>query len=215
MDNTLEQKTMMGLEIVAENVSADDYMEHYAESHHEWVEGNVLKMSPISWTHNSILDYLLILLKTFISAKNIRGKIGHDTFVMRLDAVNSRREPDLMVILGDNLDNLKETYMDGPADICIEIVSPGTVQNDYGAKLVEYEKGGVQEYWILDPIRRDTRFLRLNAEGVYQSVALDDEGHYSTPLLLGLKLHVPTLWQEELPDIAAIWAYIQQLTQSS
>lgn len=211
MEGTLEAKTLYGLEIVATEVSDEDYMEQYAESRHEWVEGIVLKMSPVSMKHYEIAIYVLDLLRAFLSVAGIPAKTVQAPFVMRLDAVNSRREPDLMVILGENLANLKDTYMNGPADICIEIVSPGTDKNDYGAKLVEYEKGGVQEYWILDPIRKDTRFLRLNSERVYQSVTLDGEGNHATPLLPGLKLHVPTLWQEQLPDISAILAHVQDL----
>jgi hypothetical protein len=33
-------------EIVAVSISAEEYMEQYAETHHDWVQGVVLRMSP-------------------------------------------------------------------------------------------------------------------------------------------------------------------------
>ena len=94
-------------------------------------------------------------------AYNPIGRVLGEPFVMRLpEFPKRRREPDLMVVLQSNPNKLTETYMDGAADICIEIVSPGTVGTDHGAKLYEYEKGGVQEYWIIDPIRDECRFYR-------------------------------------------------------
>ena len=88
--------------------------------------------------------------------------------------------------------------MVGAADICIEIVSPESVARDYGEKFLEYEKGGVKEYWIVDPTRKICSFHRLE-NAVYKPHNHDTEGNYQSPLLPKLKLHVPTLWQDEIP----------------
>ena len=94
--------------------------------------------------------------------------------------------------------------MIGPADIVIEVVSPESVARDYGEKYQEYEKAKVKEYWIIDPIREETRFNRLNDKGIFVTVLPDANGYYETPLLPGLRVHVPTLWEDSLPDIMAI-----------
>jgi Uma2 family endonuclease len=90
--------------------------------------------------------------------------------------------------------------MIGPADICIEVVSLESVERDYGKKFAEYETGGVKEYWIIDPIRAECRICRLSAEGRYQTQTVDADGNYTTPLLPAFHLHIPTLWQDQLPD---------------
>ena len=115
------------------------------------------------------------------------------------------------MILETNFANLKETYLDGPADICIEIVPPSNPATDYGEKLEEYEKGGVGEYWMFDPLRRASYFYRQQEQGGYLSIAPDADGNYRTPRLPQFVLHVPTLWQDGLPNIVQIMESVQKM----
>lgn len=186
--------------IIATGVSADEYMEKYAEQRAEWVRGYVIQMSPATIKHKLLIGYLYELLRTYLTLSKI-GRLIAENFVMRLDAIEVRREPDIMIVLGDADVRIKETYVDGPADICIEVVSPESGARDYGDKFTEYENGGVREYWIFDPFREEHRFFQRNEEGVFKLVLADDDGNYTSPLLPGLVIHVPTLWEGELPDI--------------
>jgi Uma2 family endonuclease len=187
-------------QILATHVSLADYLEHYAERGCEWVEGTVYKMAPIGLRHENIRDYLRDVFRTYFVFKPV-GIILGEPFVMRLQF---GREPDLMIVLKDNPIQPTETSLNGPANICIEIVSPGTVAVDHGDKFREYEQGGVPEYWILDPIRNETRFYRVNEKGIYIRHAEDEHGDYRTPQLPGFVLHVATLWQDVLPNIVEI-----------
>ncbi|MBC7812456.1 MAG: Uma2 family endonuclease [Burkholderiales bacterium] len=196
--------------ILLSDVSEEDFMELYAQHHCEWVRGYLIKMSPVSLPHDRIVHYVRPLVEAYFSLKPF-GTIVGEPFVMKLEGVRANREPDLQIILGANRDNVKHTKMNGPADICIEVVSPGSVETDYGDKFVEYERGGVKEYWLLDPMRSESNFYRLNDEGVYQRVDVDEDGHYRTPLLPGFALHVETLWETELPDIIAVVQAVQKM----
>lgn len=186
-------------EVVAANVSADDYMEQYAGDFYEWVEGYVVKMAPVTYRHDEITGYDYILLKGYFALNPI-GEVKRAPFVMRVDATNSRREPDLQIILKTNPGQMTETAMIGAADICIEVVSPESVAHDYGEKFVEYEKGGVREYWIFDPIRTEALFYRLGADGKYSLHRPDEQGNYTTPLLPRFRLHAPLHWEDFMPD---------------
>ena len=203
--------TLAAGEIVATGVSADDFLAQYAETFHEWVEGVVIKMSPASQRHTRLMQYLVQWLNAYFALNPI-GEVFSAPFVMRMDG--RFREPDLQIILNDNSGELTDTAMNGPADICIEIVSPESVERDYGAKFNEYEKAGVREYWIIDPIRLRCDFNRLNQTSVYAEINVDDTGHYRTPLLPHLALHVPTLWQDELPDFFAIGQAVQAMFEA-
>src|SRR5215813_6188006 len=90
-------------QIVAHGVSEADYMEDYAEDHHEWVRGYVIKMAPIHLRHDQLLEYLRFLLRFYfqLNRTSITGEIVGDPFVMRLPAIEARREPDLQIILGE------------------------------------------------------------------------------------------------------------------
>ena len=132
-------------EVVATNVSLEDYMEHYAADFCEWVEGVVIKMSG-SLKHNDLIDYLRDLLRFYFGLRAI-GRVISQPFALRLPAFpRRRREPDLMILLKTNASELKDTYLDGAADICIEVVSEESVERDYGVKFHEYERGGVPKY---------------------------------------------------------------------
>jgi len=199
--------------IIAFNVSLEDYMEHYAADHCEWVEGMVIKMSPSSMKHNLLIYFLYQLLQAFFELRPI-GRVIGQPFVMRLpEFPRRRREPDLIVVLDTNSNELKNTFMDGPADICIEVVSEDSVDRDHGDKFSEYEKGGVPEYWIIDPIRKEPRFYRLDENGIYIRQT-EVDGYYRTPALPGLALHIPTLWEENLPGPAATVKAVQAMLET-
>jgi Uma2 family endonuclease len=185
-------------EIVATNVSEKEYLAQYAEHFCEWVRGVVIQMTAVSLEHDRLADYLRDVLKTYLTFNPI-GRIVGAPFVMRFE--ESFREPDLQVILNDNPGRLTATAMIGPADLCIEVVSEESSARDYGDKFAEYEKAGVREYWIIDPLRGEARFHRLQDSKRYALIQPDDGGHYGTPLLPRLALHVPSLWQDPLPNI--------------
>jgi Uma2 family endonuclease len=200
--------------VVATGVSEADYMALYAANFHEWVEGAVIKMSPVTFNHAEMTNYLYILLRVFFQLHPI-GRVVTAPYVMKASPDARRREPDLQIILNSNTGEITPTAMLGAADICIEVVSEGSEEIDYGTKFVEYQNAGVQEYWLFDPLRREYRFFRLNEDKLYISQPLNVHGQYETPLLPGLKVHVATLWQSPLPDPIATVVAVQTMLGSS
>ncbi len=190
--------------LIAENVSAEAYMEHYAEHFCEWVEGRVYTLSPVSEIHDMFTDYLRDWVKAYFILRPI-GVTRAAPFVMEGIKTGRRREPDIQVILNTNPHQLEKTRMLGAADIVIEIISPGTSATDYGEKFLEYEQEGVREYWIFDPERESTTFYRLQATGRFVAVQPDSDGFYRTPLLPDFALPVTSLWDEHLPNMHEIF----------
>ncbi len=201
-------------QIVAKGVSEADYMEHYSEHFYEWVRGFVIKMVPESLKHDRLIGYFRMMFEAYFALNPI-GVVIDAPFVMRLPTVGVNREPDLQIILKSNPAILHETYMDGAADICIEIVSKSNASTDYGDKLEEYEQGGVGEYWIFDPRRKAALFYRMDENGVYISHLTDENGEYRSPRLPKFKINVSVLWEDELPNFFAIASAIQEMLKSS
>ena len=98
---------------------------------------------------------------------------------------------------------LKRKYLDGAADIAVEIVSPESIERDNEIKFGEYEKAGIKECWLIDPQENRAEFYRLNAEGFYRLVETSD-GIFRSDVLPGFFLRVEWLWRENLPTIAAL-----------
>lgn len=209
---TLSPTTAPPTDESAVQVSAEEYMARYAEHHYEWVKGVASKMSPISLRHYLLTTYFQRLLESYFSLNPI-GRVLGEPFVMVLEATESRREPDIQVILSTNPGQLTDTAMIGPADICIEVVSPESGSRDYGDKFIEYEQAGVREYWIIDPVRETCLFYRLQPTAHYAPVQPDEQGIYLTPLLPRLTIHVPSLWQEKLPDVVAVVEMVRGMVE--
>jgi Uma2 family endonuclease len=197
-------------EIIATGVSWEDYLEHYSAHYCEWIEGTVIKMAPASLPHNELVDYVSIFVGAYFELRPI-GQIISSPFVMKMDVIGRSREPDLLIVLKTNPHTLTDTQIDGPADICIEVVSPESGERDHGEKFIEYEKAGVPEYWILDKLRKEARFYHLSESGFYIPQKPDAEGNYRTPALPQFVLHVSTLWQEKLPGPIAIAKAVQSM----
>lgn len=180
----------------------EEFLEWADGTRAEWVDGEVILMSPASEPHQNLNGFLSSLLRYFVEA-NGSGRILIPPFQMKLSARPSGREPDLLFISNDKLSNLKRNYLDGPAGMVVEIVSPDSQARDRGEKFYEYEEGGVLEYWIIDQIRRRAEFYRLQ-EGTYKLIEPDDTGIYRSTVIQGLWLKVDWLWQDPLPTLMSV-----------
>lgn len=65
-----------------------------------------------------------------------------------------------------NRDIIKKDGIHGTPDLIVEVLSPSTAKNDKGYKKELYEKSGVKEYWIVDPVMRSIETYLL-ADGKY------------------------------------------------
>jgi Uma2 family endonuclease len=184
-------------DVIASNVSWDDYMENYAADFAEWIDGAVIKMAPVRLRHNDLSVFLLDLFRELLRRTG-GGKVLIAPFVMRLG--KSSREPDVQVVLSANLARIKDTYVDGAADLVVEIISPDSDSRDRVEKFTEYQTGGVPEYWILDPIYEETLFYQRDEKGFFRRAQLDENSVYHSAVLPRLSLPVEVLWRPNLPD---------------
>lgn len=63
-------------------------------------------------------------------------------------------QPDVIYIANDNSSIIKRHRIEGAPDLVAEILSPNTSANDKIRKKRNYERFGVSEYWIVDPVHR-------------------------------------------------------------
>jgi Uma2 family endonuclease len=122
---------------------------------------------------------------------------------MRLPVRPSGREPDLLFVANEHLDRFRATWIEGPADLVVEIVSPESEERDWETKLGEYAAGGVSEYWVLDRDRREAAFFQLGEDGHYVRVMPEEEAIYHSRTLPGFWLRIDWLWQLPTPDLEA------------
>ena len=188
----------------ATKISYEEFLERIDENQHvEWVDGEVIEMSPISERHEDLSGFLKPLVRHFAEAYNLGVVLG-EPFQMKPALSLPGRAPDFFFVATAHLDRLRSTYLEGPADLVVEIISPESRARDRGDKFFEYEAAGIPEYWLLDPIREQAEFYQLDPGGIYRPAVLDAQGRYQSVVLPGLWLQVSWLWQTPLPPLLSI-----------
>ena len=183
----------------ARGMSYTEFLDWYDEdTRAEWVDGEVVMASPASAAHQILVGFLLNILKIYVEQREL-GQVIAAPFQMKTGPELPGREPDLLFIARENLGRLEGVYLDGPADLAIEVVSPASRLRDRGEKLAEYEMGGVREYWVIDPEEQRADFHVLAADGRYERRRTDEDGIYSSEVITGFRLRESWLWQQPLP----------------
>lgn len=183
-------------------LSYEEFLKLYDEdAHAEWVDGEVIILSPASNRHQDLVRFLTVILNVYVERHNL-GVIRPAPFQMRVGL--SGREPDLLFVAQEHLERLKESYLDGPADLVIEISSPESRLRDRGEKLAEYELAGVREYWLLDPEEKRADFYVLSSDGRYDRRRPQPDGRYRSEVLAGFELDTDWLWRSPLPPVLEV-----------
>jgi len=89
------------------------------------------------------------------------------------DQVDTVVQPDVLIV--SDLEKLDARGMRGAPDWLAEVLSPSTARHDQTVKLAAYERAGVREVWLIDPVDRTLTIYRLEA------------GHYGRATVLELK----------------------------
>lgn len=194
-------------------MSYEDFLDQYADIHAEWVDGRVEFMAAVSYRHDKVSSFLQYLIDAFINIHQL-GELMKDPMQTKLGPDLPGRQPDLMFVRNERKNIIKANFVDGPPDLTVEVVSLESRARDYGDKADEYERAGVGEYWIVDPLRNDALFYQLDDDGLFHRVSPDAEGRYHSTVLPGLILDVALLWVDPLPGIMEAVEIAQAMTTS-
>lgn len=167
----------------------------------EWVDGAIEMASPASLRHQVITQFLTEVFSTYVRLHDL-GRVVTAPFQMKI--TKSGREPDIIFVAKAHLDRLKSIFVDGPADLVVEVVSPESATRDSTTKYAEYSAASIPEYWLIDPRVEEATFYQLDATGrAYQEITPGANGVYHSQALPGFWLRVGWLWEQPLPPTGA------------
>jgi len=72
-------------------------------------------------------------------------------------------EPDILVVCDPG--KITPSHIEGPPDVIVEVLSPGTSARDLRPKKALYERSGVREYLVVDPLEHYAIRFLLGADG--------------------------------------------------
>jgi Uma2 family endonuclease len=107
-------------------------------------------------------------------------------------------EPDLIVVRDDRRPRLGRNYLDGPADVVLEIASESDPGLDVREKLPRYREAGIDESWLVDPFQQS--ILAEVREPAGYLARRFTTGRLGSRVVSGFWIDVGWLWAEPLPS---------------
>ncbi|HYM59950.1 MAG TPA: Uma2 family endonuclease [Thermoanaerobaculia bacterium] len=164
---------------------------------HEIIDGeHYVTPAPFS-KHQDISRNLLVALANYL-AENRSGTVYHapyDVVFSNSDVV----QPDILCFTNEHRRIRTEKNIRGAPDLVIEIISESSRRTDEITKRNLYERFGVAEYWVVDPVVETVKVYRLTGGRYERAAELSNEagGHLETPLLPGFVMDVAAVFREE------------------
>ena len=144
--------------------------------------------------HQVLVGRLHFEIELFLRANPGIGQV----FLSPFDVVFSKWdvvEPDLLFVAADQKGILTDENVQGAPALVVEIASPGTRRRDEQIKRQLFDRGGVREYWIVDPDTQVVRVFRRQPDGALAAIVeFAHETVLTTPLLPGLEIRIDQLF---------------------
>lgn len=161
------------------------------------IDGVIFMASPDNTAANLVNVWLCTLMRIYAQQKDL-GEVFVSRVAFRLDDKNGP-EPDIAFIRKEHRDRIERGRVDGPPDLAVEIVSPDSIDRDYRKKRDQYERFGVEEYWIVDELEECVTLLQLGPDGRYREIA-PENGLLQSRVLPGFALRPEWFWQTPRPS---------------
>ncbi len=142
---------------------------------------NILYMSPApKYTHQRLIALLYKKIDAFVFEKQL-GEVFFSPVDVYLEALTSAVQPDLLFISNANKGILNDDgYIYGVPELVVEVLSSDR-KRDLVLKKNLYERAGVKEYFVVDPITRNLQFFNL--ENQVFKLKYEEIGVFKSPLL--------------------------------
>ena len=204
----LARTTLQGRPVPGVHMTEAEYLNWCDEDvRSEWVDGEIIIMAPANDEHDDLNTWLTTLLRMYVEE--------HDQGIIRanmnvcLSGQRRFRVPDLFFVARDRQHLMRPAFFDGVPDAAVEFVSPDSQSRDRREKYEEYEKAGVREYWIIDPLSKTVELYRLDRKRFGRVSEVNDT--LASSVIRGFHLRPSILWRRPLPKVASV---LRQLASS-
>lgn len=146
-----------------------DFLSWDEGSRYEIFDGVPVLLASPTTKHQGVVSFLTIAFGMYFKGEKCR--VFPSPFTVRFsdiddyDNADNVFEPDLSIIC--NKHQLDKFGCQGAPKLIVEVLSPSTSRNDRIQKYNAYQKFGVPEYWIVDPLNETVEVYVLDG-GIYQ-----------------------------------------------
>jgi Uma2 family endonuclease len=199
MESALLTQTLPAETQVADPVCFAEYLDWLTEeTKADLINGVIYMQSPPSERHEKIFAFLFAVLQVYVVRKKL-GIVRGSRTAIKFSEYNGT-QPDLVFIGNAKRDLIHSYFVDGAADMVVEIVSPSTRHIDRVKKMALYAEHGVREYWLIDPERETAEFFS-NKYGAWNEMAVTEDGMFRSQAIAGFWMKVEWLFSAKPLDI--------------
>jgi Uma2 family endonuclease len=180
----------------AEKYTYSDYLTWPDEERWEIIDGEAYNMTPAP----GIKHQNIVVTFARIIGNELKGKPCRP-FVAPTDVVFSDHDvvqPDIIIVCDEK--KITEANIQGAPDLVVEVLSPATALKDKREKKALYERYGVREYIIMDPIELYVERFFLKGKRYSESEIFGPQEVLSLKSLEGLDIALWEVFEMETPD---------------
>lgn len=161
-----------------------DYAAWPEDERWELIDGQAMAMGAPSATHQRLLGQMYLRFAEYFDDKPCEVLFAPFDVLLPEGAeededVATVVQPDLMVFCGGGV--VGEKYARGAPTLVVEIISPSSSKWDLNDKFRRYERAGVREYWVVDPLAKWLCVYLLDEGGAYGKGRLHERGGKAAP----------------------------------
>jgi len=201
------------LDIVEERMlTYQDYL-RFPSNGKRWeiIDGVPYMMAAPSENHQLSLGGLFSTFFTHLRGKKCRVFVA--PFDVRLSLFNEKRsidarnviQPDISIYC--DIKNVDERGGYASPDLVVEVISPSSKKQDRQRKFQLYERAGVKEYWIVEPVYEEVEIYRLVEEKFVKIGEYENDGETLLPApevgcgeLANLRIPVAQIFEANIRD---------------
>jgi len=143
----------------------DDYLLLEEGAPFQLINYDLIMSPPPIPLHQLIAARIVQLITNYLDSKNDEGFLVSAPMDVKFDEGNVL-QPDILYIAAERKKEIIKDRIEGAPDLIIEILSPSNAYYDLRQKKDIYEKYGVKEYIIIDPIAQNADLYILK-DGAY------------------------------------------------
>jgi Uma2 family endonuclease len=178
-----------------------DFLTWIDSKRRELIDGFVKLMASPRAIHQDVSGNIYIALRGLVRRAGGVCRVYEDMDVCLVagaatpvSEIRTVLRPDVCVIC--DLSKLVDGICKGSPELVIEIQSPGTAHYDMHRKFELYERYGVLEYWIVQPVECWVRVFTL-IDGHYDDGVLYESGRIPISIFSGLSIDLRKLFREQ------------------
>lgn len=153
----------------------------------ELIEGKIIQMAPGSTDHGGVNAKAIFAIMSALRALSPRPALEVITNATLQIGRRNAPLPDVFVMRADE----DGKYAQADQAVLVVEVSISTLKNDLTVKSRLYARGGVPEYWVVEPeSRKVTVHREPKPDGSWASVTVLEGDAYVSPLFSS-QIHIP------------------------